>query len=154
LIGSSISQVFFQKASKEKQQTGKTIKTFNSTFKKLLFIGIPSFAILFFTIEDLFTFIFGAKWEIAGYYAKLLIPFFFIRFIASPLSIMFTIAEKQKADCVWQIFLTLIIVMIFFINEQYNYPFRYMLIQLSIFYCFMYLVNLFLSYCFARGELS
>jgi hypothetical protein len=40
--------MFFEEATKEKQLTGKAINIFNSTVKKLLIIGVPSFGILFF----------------------------------------------------------------------------------------------------------
>ena len=47
LIGGSVGQVYFQEASKEVQLTGNARKSFNSTVKKLIFIGVPSFLILF-----------------------------------------------------------------------------------------------------------
>ena len=96
LIGQSIGQVYFQQAAKEKQKTGKAIKTFNDVLKKLLIIGVPSFGFLFFFAEDLFAIIFGENWRIAGKYAKILLPFFFIRFVSSSLSSTNVIFEKQK----------------------------------------------------------
>ena len=96
LIGNSISQVFFQEATKEKQQTGRAVKIFSSTVKKLIIIGLPCFGVLFFIVEDLFVIVFGEEWRIAGTYAKIVTPLFFIRFISSTLSIVMTSFEKQK----------------------------------------------------------
>lgn len=96
LIGNSIGQVFFQQATKEKQQTGKAIKTFNNTVKKLILIGVPSFGLLFFIVEDLFAFVFGEEWRIAGTYAQIVMPLFLIRFIGSSISSINIAFEKQK----------------------------------------------------------
>ena len=94
LIGNSIGQVFFEEASKEKQLTGKAVKVFKSTVKKLFIIGAPSFGILFFIVEDLFAFVFGEEWRVAGGYARIMIPVFFIGFIVSTVSIVDSIFEK------------------------------------------------------------
>jgi O-antigen/teichoic acid export membrane protein len=115
LIGSSIGQVFFQEAIKERQETGKAIKTFNSTVKKLLLIAIPSFGILFFIVEDLFTFAFGKEWGIAGRYAQILIPLFFIRFIVSTVSTLNSIFEKNKNGLYIQLILLSTILILFLV---------------------------------------
>jgi len=96
LIGGAIGQVFFQEATKEKQQTGRAIKSFNSTVKKLIIIGVLSFGILFFIVEDLFTFVFGEEWRIAGVYAQIILPLYLMRFISSTVSSINIIFEKQK----------------------------------------------------------
>ncbi len=96
LIGQSIGQVYFQQAVREKQKTGRAIKTFNGALKKLLIIGVPSFGFLFFFAEELFAIIFGENWRMAGKYAKILLPLFFIRFVSSSLSSTNVIFEKQK----------------------------------------------------------
>ena len=100
LIANSIGQVFFQEATKEQQLTGKAIDTFNSTLIKLILIGMPLFGILFFIVEDLFTFVFGEKWGIAGMYAQVILPLFFIRFISSTLSKVLIVFEKQKNELI------------------------------------------------------
>jgi O-antigen/teichoic acid export membrane protein len=117
LIGNSIGRVFFQEAAKEKHETGKVIKTFNNTVKKLLIIGIPLFGILFFIVEDLFIFVFGEDWRIAGEYAKILIPLFFIRFIVSTLTLVPIIYEKLRVDLYFQLGLISLYIGLFIINE-------------------------------------
>ncbi|MDZ7795659.1 MAG: oligosaccharide flippase family protein [Candidatus Marinimicrobia bacterium] len=84
LIGNAIGQVFYQQASDEKIKTGKSLKTYKSTVKKLIFIGLPIFGTLIFFIEDIFVFVFGEEWRIAGKYAQILLPMFFIRFGKCP----------------------------------------------------------------------
>jgi len=103
LIGTSIGRVFIHEASKEKQNTGKAIQTFKSTMKKLILIGLPIFAFLFMIVEDLFAFVFGEPWRIAGEYAQIVIPFFFVQFIISSISSTETIMEKQNLDLLFNI---------------------------------------------------
>ena len=134
LIGSSIGQVFFQEASKEKNRTNKTIHSFNSTLRKLFVTSLPIFIMLFLVVEDLFAFVFGEEWRIAGRYAQIVIPFFFIRFISSSLSVILTIFEKQRSELVINILLIIgSIVLVQFFSDFENFLYFYSLIM-SIFY--------------------
>lgn len=152
LIGNAIGQVFFQQITKEKQQTGKAVKTFNSTIKKLFIIGLPSFAILFFIVEDLFAFVFGEKWRIAGTYAQIVIPLFFIRFISSTLSIINIAFEKQKNGLYINLILLTSTLMIFIIANTLELDFPVFLeiyyLVLSLEYCLF----LYYYYLLAQGR--
>jgi O-antigen/teichoic acid export membrane protein len=117
LIGASIGQVFFQEATKEKQKTGKAIKTFDNTVKKLIIIGVPSFTILFFIVEDLFAFVFGEEWRIAGVYAQTVIPLFLIRFIVATVTTTNSIFEKQKISLLWQFSLLFFSILTIYISN-------------------------------------
>ncbi len=121
LIGSSIGQVFFQQATKEKQETGKAIKSFNSTIKKLIIIGLPSFGILFFIVEDLFAFVFGEEWRIAGIYAQIVVPLFFIRFVVVTVSAIDTIMERQNIFLLFNIVLLLVSLIVIYISKDINF---------------------------------
>ncbi len=95
LLGVSIGQVFFQSAVKEKEKTGQARVIFKSTVKKLFLIALPFFAALFFIVEDLFAFVFGENWRVAGTYSQILIPIFFVRLISMPVSMINTVFERQ-----------------------------------------------------------
>jgi O-antigen/teichoic acid export membrane protein len=138
LIGGSISQVFFQEAITEKHQTGKAIKTFNSTVKKLIIIGLPSFGALFFVVEDLFAFAFGEEWRIAGIYAQIVIPLFLIRFIVSPITLTAIVFEKTALDLFFQLGMLAIIVLLIYISNDMKTFLVSMSYALSAYY-FLYL---------------
>jgi O-antigen/teichoic acid export membrane protein len=148
LIGASIGQVFFQQATIEKQNTGNAIQTFNSTLKKLLIIGLPSFGTLFFIVEDLFAFVFGEEWRIAGTYAKILIPLYFIRFISSTVSGILIIFEKQKSELLLNIFLISTSMIIILLLNNFN-QFLY---SLSFFMSVNYLFFIFYYHNLAEGS--
>ena len=103
LIGSSISQVFFQRASVAK--TEKTLDILaENVFRLLVVIGM--FPILTVTIvgSDVFSVVFGAEWAEAGLYAQILSLWAFLWFISSPLSTIYVIMEKQQFGLQFNIF--------------------------------------------------
>ncbi len=144
LIGISISQVFYQEASSEKQKTGMAIHTFKTTLKKLILIAIPSFIILYFIVEDLFAFVFGEEWRVAGKYAIIVLPFFFIKFIASGISIILPLFEKQKIEVIWQIILIIITIFGLVIGEILNYNFELTISMLTILWSIHYCILIFI----------
>jgi len=144
LIGSSIGQVFFQEATKEKHRTGKTIKTFNSTVKKLIIIAVPSFSILYFFMEDLFAFVFGEQWRIAGRYAKIIICLFFMRFISSPVSTVISVFNKQKIELISNILLILISISSVLVAIYFDFNFTNFLYLHVFSISFYYLIVFFL----------
>ena len=105
LIGKSIGQVFFQQATKEKNETGTAINAFDGTVKKLIIISLPLFGMLFFIAEDLFVFAFGVEWRMAGTYAEIVMPLFFIRFIVSAVSAIDTVMERQNIFLLFNVIL-------------------------------------------------
>jgi O-antigen/teichoic acid export membrane protein len=150
LIGGAIGQVFFQQATKEKHETGRAINSFNSTIKKLLIIGIPSFGILFFIVEDLFAFVFGEEWRIAGVYAQIVVPLFFVRFVVATVSNTNNIFELQKVSLIWQIILLILSISCLYISNLYLFDFKSFLVLLvsiiSIHYIILFLILKRVSY--------
>lgn len=94
-IGSSISQVFFQRAS-EARFEGTLAPMVENVFRLLVVVGM--FPILTLTIvgSDVFSVIFGNTWAEAGVYAQILGIWVFIWFISSPLSTLWIVLEKQE----------------------------------------------------------
>ncbi|WP_243668657.1 oligosaccharide flippase family protein [Methanoculleus chikugoensis] len=74
MVGTAISQVFYQKASEEMNQTGGVKTVVQEVHTRLIAVGIFPFIIFIILAEDLFTFVFGANWLTAGTYAQILAP--------------------------------------------------------------------------------
>jgi len=143
LMGASISRVFFHEANNEKQNTGMAIKTFKKTILKLLFIGIPIFGLLYFIVEDLFAFMFGETWRIAGEYAKIVIPLFFVKFVVSSVSSIDTIMEKQKLDLLFNIVLLFISLIVIVVSSNYSFNkflINWTISMSSLYACYGYLL--------------
>lgn len=115
LIGGSIAQVFYQHAS-VLQNEGKDVQPLlSSTIKKSSLIALPVLIILMLLGPEIFSFIFGSNWRIAGEYARILSPWIFFDFIRASISQYVFIAEQQKRLLFFSIFsnIILIISMIF-----------------------------------------
>jgi len=153
LIGGSIGQVFFQEATKEKQLTGTAINTFISTLKKLIIIGVPFFGVLFFVVKDLFSFVFGEEWRVAGEYTQILIPFFMINFISSPLAISMSVFERQKSTLFVNIIIIISTFSVLFISTLYHIKFIVFLTIFSIVMCINYLLFIFYYNKIVKGVL-
>lgn len=141
LVSSSILDVFKQRATYDYQKLGNARIIYQKTFLTLILIGLPPTLLLFFFIQDLFTFIFGEEWRVSGEYAQIMLPALFLRFIANPLSFMFYITEKQHWNLVCMVFLFLGVVSSFFVfNSAYE-----VVIGVSCTYVAYYILHLVLS---------
>ncbi len=98
LIGSATSQVFFQKASDEKNRTGSVTAIVREIQPRLISIGMFPMFVLMIIGADLFSFVLGSQWSVAGQYAGILAPWLLFVFIASPLSVIFAVLERQTVD--------------------------------------------------------
>ncbi len=151
LLGDAMGKVFFQKATEEKQQTGKAITTFKSTLKYLIIIGLPAYTILFFIVEDAFAFIFGEQWRIAGVYSKYLVFFFFVRFVMGPLSIINSIFEKQQISLMWQSGLLILVLILFLVASVFDFSIFQFLTAFTIVSSIYYFIMIPVLYYIAKG---
>jgi len=92
LVGSSISQVFFQKISRESKLYELTKKF---VFRMFFIASIP-LGIIFIFGEEIFTFVFGEHWAIAGEISRILVPWIILSFVASPLASIYIKLDKLK----------------------------------------------------------
>lgn len=152
LIGNSIGQIFFQNATKEYEETKMCIKSFKYTLKILLLISIPIFSILYFTIIDLFIFIFGQTWEISGVFAKTMLPFFFMRFIIIPLTFVNIVTKKENISMYLQFIFLFITVSSFLIMYKFDFSIFKMLDYYSIIGGTYYIFYLFILYKISQGR--
>lgn len=150
LVASAIGDVFRQEASYQYARTKECKKIYITTLKKLLLLSFIPFLVLFIFAEDVFIFAFGVEWAIAGEYARILTPMFFMRFIVSPLSVMFMIAEAQRLDLIWQIMLFVLVIFSFLVGYYFK-SLQVALIGFSSAYVIMFGLNLYWSYSLAKG---
>ncbi|AKB18906.1 MULTISPECIES: lipopolysaccharide biosynthesis protein [unclassified Methanosarcina] len=92
-IGGSISQVFYQRASRAISE-GTLSTLVESVFRMLVLIGMFPILILTIVGSDVFTVIFGSAWTEAGVYAQILSLWAFVWFISSPLTTIYLVVEE------------------------------------------------------------
>lgn len=94
IIGASIGQVFLKTAS-QKKHTNELYSYTMLMVKKLFIYTIPFAIILAVFGKTLFEFIFGEKWGAAGLYTQILALWAVVWFVASPISNVVIILQKQ-----------------------------------------------------------
>jgi len=147
IIGNAVGDVFRQQASKAYIERRECIVEYKKTFIKLIIISLLPFCVLFFIAPDLFSIVFGESWRKAGEYAQILMPMFFFQFVASPLSVLFIIAEKQKEDLSMQTVLLFGVVLSFFLTRDV----KTLLVFISMTYSLIYIWVIYKTYKFSRG---
>ncbi len=95
IVGASIAQVFFPRASEAHHQ-GNLSEMVTSTFRALVTFSFFPLMLLIFIAPELFEVVFGARWHEAGVYTQILAPWIFFWFISSPMSTLFSVLEKQE----------------------------------------------------------
>lgn len=107
ILGNSIAQVFYQKAS-DTRHAGNMPHVVENVFTRLVAIGLFPMLMLCIIGQDLFSLVFGKNWAEAGLYTQILAPWMFFTFISSPLSTLFAVYERQGSALIIQslIFIT------------------------------------------------
>jgi O-antigen/teichoic acid export membrane protein len=109
-IGGAISQVFYQQASLLKNDNEKLKKLTIGTIKKSSLVSLPFLILLLLWGPQLFAFVFGKEWEIAGEYARILSPWIFLDFIRATVSQLVLIVEKQEHFLIFSVTGNLILI--------------------------------------------
>ncbi len=149
LISGALLDVFRQKASEDYARDGSCRPIFLKTLIKLVLFSLPIFLVIGIFGPSLFSIVFGKEWTDAGRYASILSILFFVRFVASPLSYVLYIAQKQKVDLLWQVVMCLVILSGMSIGIWYE-SIELTLWLFALSYSFMYLIYLYLSYKYSQ----
>lgn len=148
LLGVAVLDVFKRHASTAWRDRGECRAEYLQTLRVLAAGSVVAAVIFFLAGEELFAIAFGERWRAAGQAAVLLLPLFALRFVASPLSFMFYLAEKQHVDLVWQTCLLATTVASLTLPAEY----RQALLAYAYGYSLLYVVYLGLSYRFSLGN--
>ncbi|WP_390285388.1 lipopolysaccharide biosynthesis protein [Ureibacillus sp. GCM10028918] len=100
-ISASISQVYLKQITEE-QDYRKNIKLTIVILAGLTLVSIFVATIIILWGESIFAIVFGEEWRVVGEYSKILVFPFLIRFIVSPLSVVFLKPENITLGGVWQ----------------------------------------------------
>lgn len=144
LVGDSIGRVYFQQATLEKNKTGKAVKIFKSTTKKIMVLSCVFFIPLYFVLPLVFAIAFGEEWRIAGEYSQLILPIFVFRFVSAALSTTNSVFEKQGLSLAWQIGLLILSMTTLLVSGYYQFGFETFLktytLVISLHYILLYFI--------------
>lgn len=122
-IGGAIAQVFYQKATEDKNKSGSISEIVGQFHWVLLSIGLFPMIVLFIIGDNIFQLVFGQSWSSSGTYARILVPWLFLMFISSPLSSVFYILEKQSIALAFDIILLASRILSLYLGGLYGDPY-------------------------------
>jgi O-antigen/teichoic acid export membrane protein len=113
LIGGAVSQVFFVHAA-EAQREERLEEVTHIVHKRLVMLGLFPTLVLLLAGPDVFDFVLGSPWRPAGQYVQYVGLWLFLASVASPLTRLFDVLERQRLDLLMSLlmFVTLAIAMI------------------------------------------
>ncbi len=105
VLGTALSQVYYQRVIEVKNNDGDTRKMFLKTVKSIALASLVLFTILYFVAGPAIIFVYGANWDVAAQLTTIMIPFFAIRFISSSVGTTTSAFEKQELTLIVNIIL-------------------------------------------------
>jgi len=119
LLGSSLSQVFFQRISKvDNKEFYEVIKTF---LIKASLLAAPIFILIYIFAVDIFEVVFGSEWIISGELASVMSPWIFLNFLSAPMAHVFIVLNKQEVILKVSIVYMLVPLMILFFGRNLEF---------------------------------
>lgn len=150
LLAASVLDVFKRHAGQAYRERGECVKEYAHAFRILVGVAALSGIAILVAAEPIFDIAFGQAWLGAGTMAIWLLPRFSLGFVASPLSYMAYIAEKQHIDLLWQLAL---LIMTFLTLMLANSE-KSAVVSYSVGYGLLYLIYIGLSYNYSLGAIK
>ena len=152
-IGLAVRDVFRQRANEDYIINGNCFKVYIRLLKVISLSGLIGFLCLIFILPNLFSFVLGEQWLIAGQYSQILLPMITLSFISMSLSGVLIITNKMKISMYWQIYYVLSTVISLFIGFFFFRSIKMVLICFVIGRCSAYILYILLSYRFSKGNM-
>lgn len=128
LVGNSLSSVFYQKIGVEKNLTGSVKNIVKTVHTRLISLGMFGCLIVMMIGPELFTFVLGNQWYMAGVYAQILSPYFFVLFISGPLLSILNVMEKQNVSLWFNSYILISTIIVLIIGGLYADPITVMIL--------------------------
>lgn len=106
LVGGALAQVFFQKVASVKMSDLYDIVI--KYIKKSSLVAAPIFLLVYLFSKDIFGFVFGENWTLAGEAASVMAPWLFINFVSSPLVSVMLVLNKQEQILIFSLLYALV----------------------------------------------
>jgi lipopolysaccharide exporter len=121
IVGNAVAQAFFPHAS-EANRIGNLESVTFIVYKNLLSLGLVPLLLISLIAPELFAVIFGKNWYEAGEYVRWMSIWLFFVFISSPLSIIYSVLERQKLGLIMDLILFISRLAVLIIGGLYGGP--------------------------------
>lgn len=147
LIGKAVLDVFKRHAAIDLKEKGNCKNVYWTAFAFLGLISILMSLVIILFSEEVFMIAFGNDWRLSGTMALWLLPMFAFGLVASPLSYLAYLVEKNHIDLYWQLGLFIMCCVTLSIFQNYKET----LIAYAIGYSLMYTLYIYISHQFSKG---
>jgi len=117
LLGSSLTQVFYQKIAESRREPRKCAELMSRTWIRLALVGALPMLTVLVAGPSIFAFVLGPQWRTSGEYAQILSVGLFVHFIAYPTSNAIVAFERLGIMLAWQLLMIASIVVVFLAGE-------------------------------------
>ncbi len=151
IISRNMGDVFRQRATDDYHENGKFNDIFVKTVRNLFLIAIVPFIIFWFIAPELFAFVLGSEWRIAGDFAKILSISTLFSFIVGPIDKASLIVGNTQYSLFWHGLRFILNIGSFLLVKSLSLPIEsyfYVLVSINV---FMYLIELSACYRFSLG---
>lgn len=94
-IGRAVAAVFYKRLADERRDAARARRLVLRAYFWMCAIIVPPMLLVALFGPELFAFVFGDRWERAGLYAQLLVPFSIARFVVAPITKSMQALDKQ-----------------------------------------------------------
>jgi O-antigen/teichoic acid export membrane protein len=101
ILGQAIANVFLSSAAGAHRE-GRLAVLVADIHRKLADIGMPPMLLLLIAGPEIFRQVFGPQWREAGVFAQWMAPWLYLVFIASPLTSLFEVLDRQATGMIFQ----------------------------------------------------
>jgi O-antigen/teichoic acid export membrane protein len=96
LVGAAVSQVFFGEAAQRRQDPRRLRALALNATVALMVFSIPVYLMVVVAGPTVISAIFGAQWQMAGDFSRILAPWLMVWSVASPISALLLIGKRQR----------------------------------------------------------
>ena len=151
LIAASIGDVFRQRAAEDFRKHGKFNRVLEMTLARTALLGLPFFLCFFFLADEIFAFVFGENWRVAGDYARILAVSSYFGFVFTPIDKGALIREKHRYILNWHLFRLIAFVLTGIVSWTLSLELTDFLIGITACNVFFYSLDGFFEYRFSKG---
>lgn len=120
LIGNPVGQTFYQKATKAFNNGLDFNDLFVKILTRLLIVAVTFYLFVAFLGDRFFKFVFGTEWLPSAEIAGIMVFYFSAKLVVSPLSITFIVVNRFKENLLWNIYLCLSILILFWYSKSFD----------------------------------
>ena len=142
LISIALSQVYLQHQAEKIRNKQTIVESFSKVSLILALLSIPLAGILFLFSDELFKFIFGSDWKVAGELTALLAFSYAVKFIVSPLSATLIALKEVKFSALWQMAYFCMVAGLFYNpgKNLFEFAYRYFVIDVMAYLAYFVLI--------------